>query len=127
QQDQPGTCLAGSLLRRLRCQSSRARHRRPPAAPPPGDHRYRATTARRLAPGDLRVQPPALHPTGYRSSQRSRLPLERQRAVSTSAGTCLRILQAEGIKMAAQAEPAPVEDRLRDIQSLTDAALSRLD
>jgi sigma-B regulation protein RsbU (phosphoserine phosphatase) len=27
----------------------------------------------------------------------------------------------------AQADPAPVEDRLRDIQSLTDAALSRLD
>ena len=29
--------------------------------------------------------------------------------------------------MTAQADPAPVEDRLRDIQSLTDAALSRLD
>ena len=29
--------------------------------------------------------------------------------------------------MTAQAEPGPVEDRLRDIQSLTDAALSRLD
>jgi serine phosphatase RsbU (regulator of sigma subunit) len=33
----------------------------------------------------------------------------------------------EKVHETAQADPAPVEDRLRDIQSLTDAALSRLD
>jgi sigma-B regulation protein RsbU (phosphoserine phosphatase) len=32
-----------------------------------------------------------------------------------------------GIEMTAQADPIPVEDRLRDIQSITDAALSHLD
>jgi serine phosphatase RsbU (regulator of sigma subunit) len=33
----------------------------------------------------------------------------------------------EKVHVTAQADPGPVEDRLRDIQSLTDAALSRLD
>jgi phosphoserine phosphatase RsbU/P len=33
----------------------------------------------------------------------------------------------EEVQVTAQADPTPVEDRLRDIQSLTDAALSRLD
>jgi phosphoserine phosphatase RsbU/P len=33
----------------------------------------------------------------------------------------------EKVHVTAQADPEPVEDRLRDIQSLTDAALSRLD
>ena len=37
-------------------------------------------------------------------------------------GTC-----GEKVYATEQTDPAPVEDRLRDIQSLTDAALSRLD
>jgi putative methionine-R-sulfoxide reductase with GAF domain len=37
------------------------------------------------------------------------------------------ILQVGGVEVTAQLEPVPIEDRLRAIQSITDAALSRLD
>jgi phosphoserine phosphatase RsbU/P len=46
-------------------------------------------------------------------------------------GICLRriaqVFQVGGVKVTAQAGPAPAEDRLRAIQSITDAALSGLD
>jgi sigma-B regulation protein RsbU (phosphoserine phosphatase) len=38
-----------------------------------------------------------------------------------------QLLRVGGVEVTAQADPAPIEDRLRAIQSITDAALSRLD
>jgi serine phosphatase RsbU (regulator of sigma subunit) len=52
------------------------------------------------------------------------------RAVLSGMGVChdrLKMLPAGGADVTAPAGPAPIEDRLRAIQSITDAALSRLD